>query len=133
MTMPATPPAEQGTPANIGELIGQYGMQVATTGELAPTTEFAAAIAATMNPKLDDIEQYRMQMAGISTAAMGYWKTGDSIHSDYDTLPLRDVANLYAKYDALFKIVHNPKNVCEHGNGLVEYCHPCGRINQGPK
>ena len=24
--------------------------------------------------KLEDIEQYRMQMAGISTAAIGYWK-----------------------------------------------------------
>jgi hypothetical protein len=53
--------------------------------------------------KLDDIEQYRMQMAGISTAAIGYWKEGDGIHPDYDTVPLRDVAKLYAKYDALFK------------------------------
>ena len=54
-------------------------------------------------PKLEDIEQYRMQMAGISTAAMGYWKEGDSIHPDYDTPALRDVAKLYAKYDALYK------------------------------
>jgi hypothetical protein len=51
--------------------------------------------------KLDDIEQYRMQMAGISTAALGYWKESDSIHPDYDTVPLRDVAKLYAKYEAL--------------------------------
>jgi len=53
--------------------------------------------------KLEDVEQYRMQMAGISTAAMGYWKEGDSIHPDYDTPALRDVAKLYAKYDALYK------------------------------
>lgn len=54
-------------------------------------------------PVLQDIEQYRMQMAGISTAALGYWKDGDGIHPDYDTVELRDVAKLYAKYDALYK------------------------------
>ena len=54
-------------------------------------------------PVLQDIEQYRMQMAGICTAAIGYWKEGDGIHPDYDTLALRDVAKLYAKYDALYK------------------------------
>lgn len=53
--------------------------------------------------KLDNIEQYRQQMAGISTAALGYWKEGDSIHPDYDTPALRDVAKLYAKYDALYR------------------------------
>jgi hypothetical protein len=52
---------------------------------------------------LDSIEQYRMQMAAISTAAIGYWKEGDGILPDYDTVPLRDVAKLYAKYDALYK------------------------------
>jgi hypothetical protein len=59
--------------------------------------------AAQRQPVLEDIEQYRLQMAGISTAATGYWKEGDGIHSDYDTLALRDVAKLYAKYDALYK------------------------------
>ena len=54
-------------------------------------------------PALQDIEQYRLQMAGICTAAIGYWKESDSIHPDYDTLALRDVAKLYAKYDALYK------------------------------
>ena len=54
-------------------------------------------------PVLQDIEQYRMQMSGISTAAIGYWKEDDVIHPDYDTLALRDVAKLYAKYDALYK------------------------------
>ena len=54
-------------------------------------------------PVLQDIEQYRMQIAGICTAAIGYWKNGDGIHPDYDTLALRDVAKLYAKYDALYK------------------------------
>ena len=51
--------------------------------------------------KLDDIEQYRMQMAAIGTASFGYWKEGDSIHPDYDTVTLRDVAKLYAKYETL--------------------------------
>lgn len=56
--------------------------------------------------ELDRIEQYRLQMAAIMTAALGYWKEGDSIHPDYDTMALRDVARLYAKYDELFNIVH---------------------------
>jgi hypothetical protein len=29
-------------------------------------------------PKLDNIEQYRLQMAAIGTAALGYWKLGDT-------------------------------------------------------
>ena len=58
--------------------------------------------------KLDDIEQYRLQMAGISTAALGYWKEGDDIHPDYDTPAIRDVAKLYAKYAALFEAAHKP-------------------------
>jgi hypothetical protein len=57
-------------------------------------------------PDLQDIEQYRMQMAGISTAALGYWKEGESIHPDYDTLALRDVAKLYAKYNELYQAKH---------------------------
>lgn len=71
--------------------------------------EFNRAALAAVQPvvpqavKLEDIEQYRMQMAGISTAAFGYWKEGESIHPDYDTPALRDVAKLYAKYEALFK------------------------------
>ena len=54
-------------------------------------------------PILRDIEQYRLQMAGISTAAIGYWKESDGILPDYDTVALRDVAKLYSKYDALYK------------------------------
>ena len=51
---------------------------------------------------LTEIEQYRMQMAGICTAALGYWKEGDGIHPDYDTPALREVARLYAKYAELY-------------------------------
>lgn len=51
--------------------------------------------------KLDSIEQYQMQMAAISTAAMGFWEVGDDIHPDYDTPALRDVAELYSKYYSL--------------------------------
>ena len=58
---------------------------------------------AQQEPVLQDIEQYRLQMAGISTAAIGYWKESDGIHPDYDTVALRDVAKLYAKYDELYK------------------------------
>jgi len=53
--------------------------------------------------KLDEVEQYRIQMAGISTAAIGYWREGDPIHPDYDTPALRDVAKLYAKYETPHK------------------------------
>ena len=58
---------------------------------------------AQQEPVLQDIEQYRLQMAGISTAAIGYWKEGDGIFPDYDTIALRDVAKLYAKYDELYR------------------------------
>ena len=61
-----------------------------------------------VEPVLQEIEQYRMQMAGISTAAIGYWKEGDGIHPDYDTVALRDVAKLYAKYDELYKLKGQP-------------------------
>jgi len=42
-------------------------------------------------PKLESIEQYRLQMVAIGTAAFGYWREGDTIHADYDTVPPRDV------------------------------------------
>lgn len=58
---------------------------------------------AQQEPVLQEIEQYRLQMAGISTAAIGYWKESDGIHPDYDTIALRDVAKLYAKYDELYR------------------------------
>jgi len=50
---------------------------------------------------LDSIEQYRMQMAAISSAAIGYWVESTGIKPEYDTMPLRDVAKLYAKYETL--------------------------------
>lgn len=69
-------------------------------------------------PDLQNIEQYRMQMAGISTAALGYWREGDSIHPDYDTVALRDVAKLYAKYDKLYKAAgHAPKPLTDEQHG----------------
>jgi hypothetical protein len=59
---------------------------------------------------LQDIEQYRIQMAGICAASFGYWKEADGIHPDYDTPALRDVAKLYAKYDALYTATARPVN-----------------------
>ena len=67
------------------------------------TTPPAAQPALVQEPVLQEIEQYRLQMAGISTAALGYWKEVDGIHPDYDTPALHDVAKLYAKYDELYK------------------------------
>jgi hypothetical protein len=69
----------------------------------AITTLRQALEQAADEPVLQDIEQYRLQIAGISVAALGYWKEGDSIHPDYDIPALHDVAKLYAKYDALYK------------------------------
>lgn len=71
--------------------------------EHAAVREIERLQEALAKPVLQDIEQYRTQMAGISTAAIGYWKEGDGIHPDYDTLALRDVAKLYEKYDELYK------------------------------
>lgn len=47
-----------------------------------------------------ELENERMKVAGCSTAAIGYWKEGDSISPDYDCAALRDVARLYQKHDA---------------------------------
>lgn len=59
--------------------------------------------AAVLAAYADLEERERMRLAGISTAALGYWKEGDSIHPDYDTVALRDVAKLYAEYDELYR------------------------------
>ena len=69
---------------------------------LESVEKFADLIRAD-KPVLQDIEQYRLQIAGICTAAIGYWKEGDGIHPEYDTLALRDVAKLYSKYDELYR------------------------------
>ena len=83
--------------------------------------EMLALAQPEQEPVLQDIEQYRLQMAGISTAAIGYWKETDSIHRDYDTVALRDVAKLYAKYDALYKAQPEQKPLAK-----VEPCAVCG-------
>ena len=54
-------------------------------------------------PVLQEIEQYRMQMAAISAAATGYLQDRDGINPDYATVALHDVVKLYAKYDELYK------------------------------
>lgn len=87
------------------------------------------------NPDLQTIEQYRLQMAGISVAAIGYWKEGDEIHPDYDTPALRDVAKLYAKYDELYKARNAAPDVSTsktilvgryiRENGLDSQCFTC--------
>jgi hypothetical protein len=71
--------------------------------DMQPLYTTPPAAAPAQEPVLQEVEQYRLQMAGISTAAIGYWKEGDGILPDYDTPALRDVAKLYAKYDELYK------------------------------
>lgn len=60
------------------------------------------------NPVLKNIEQYQLQMAAISTAAIGYWKEEDSISAAYDTIALRDVAKLYTRCQTLHDILYGP-------------------------
>lgn len=97
------------------------------------TKLYTASPKSEQEPVLQDIEQYRMQMAGISTAAIGYWKEGDSIHPDYDTLALRDVAKLYSKYDALYKArwpaqpEQEPIVCCGDYATCMKSCTPRGR------
>ena len=78
------------------------------SGAITALREALAAQPAQQEPVLQDIEQYRLQMAGICTAAIGYWKEVDGIHADYDTIALRDVAKLYAKYDELYRAQRAP-------------------------
>lgn len=91
-----------------------WGVRADTLEQSAPLIgcvqhDCAECQARMAQPNLNEIEQYRMQMTGICTAALGYWKDGDSIHPDYDTPALRDVAKLYAKYDALYKAAQPAK------------------------
>lgn len=99
---------------------GGTGDVVSIDGEWRGTCNCEASRAAPApadNPStagaaiLEENEQYRQQMAGISCAAMGHWKEGEGVHPDYDTVALRDVAKLYAKYDALAAPALNPSDV----------------------
>lgn len=85
------------------EIIRNLGAETEATADDADliVAKLNALSEAQQVAVLTDIEQYRMQMAGISTAALGYWSEGDDIHPDYDTPALRDVARLYVKYDQL--------------------------------
>lgn len=84
----------------LDNLAAEAGLDLAWRPELR---RFARAVLARWgkSTSLNNIEQYRLQMAAISTAAIGYWKEDDGIHPDYDTPVLRDVAKLYAKYEKL--------------------------------
>ncbi len=57
---------------------------------------------------LEDNELYRQQMAAISCAALGWQKRHESINPDYETVALRDVQDLYEKYEALHRQVNRP-------------------------
>jgi hypothetical protein len=63
-------------------------------------------------------EQYQMQMTAISTASLGYWKEGDTISPEYDTVALRDVVKLYGRYEAaradVSELVQALKEIIEH-------------------
>ena len=81
----------------IYEAIGEASMCWKET----PKGVFDDVKAKAIGDKLCEI--YRLQMAGISTAAIGYYKESESIHPDYDTVALHDVAKLYEKYDVLYQ------------------------------
>ena len=49
---------------------------------------------------LEDNEQYRLQIAAICTAAIGYCTADEPVHFDYRTPALADVQALYVKYAA---------------------------------
>jgi len=91
-----------------------------------PAIQEVLAQPTEQEPVLQNIEQYRMQMAGICTASVGYWKEGEGIHPDYDTIALRDVAKLYAKYAALYKT--QPDLTDAERN----FCPRCGKRLLGP-
>ncbi len=97
------------------------------------TKFYTAPPKSEQEPVLQDIEQYRLQMAGISTAAIGYWKESDGILPDYDTVALRDVAKLYSKYDALYKArwsaqpEQEPIVCCGDYATCMKSCTPRGR------
>lgn len=75
-----------------GEIVAYYGYQ----DELVEVID-------ELERQAKEIEKYQLQLASISTAVLGYWTEGDSIHPDYDTPTLHDVARLYAKYDSALK------------------------------
>jgi hypothetical protein len=135
---------EQPEQEPVGEVveINNDGFKCEFNRRLAVGTKlytFPPAAQPVQEPVLQEIEQYRMQMAGISTAAIGYWKVGDGIHPDYDTVALRDVAKLYAKYDELYKAkealaqpVQKPVacRFCHDKKGCWAWqCDSCGEID----
>jgi hypothetical protein len=71
----------------------------------------------------EESEKYRMQMVAISTASFGYWKVGDNIHSDFVTIALKDVCDLYAKYEAKYKQVENLSGEALLGTIARAWCH----------
>lgn len=81
-------------------LVGAYGYKYEGHPE---HLERVNVYAEGTGPALEENEQYRMQMATITTAALGYWQAGDPILPEFDTPALRDVATLYGKYAALHK------------------------------
>lgn len=77
----------------------ESGIPVEALAQPSDTSALDAYVA----EKVKDVQLQDIQMAGISTAAIGYWKEDDSIHPDYDTPALRDVAKLYANYESRTK------------------------------
>lgn len=101
MTTYTLPEPDIRGPENTGTYFDGYTVKRAQS---IADAAYAAGLVARV-PEMQDIEQYRMQMAGICTAAKGYWKPSDDVHADYDTPALRNVAELYAKYDGLYQSI----------------------------
>lgn len=64
---------------------------------------------------LESSEQYRLQMAAISGAALGYTKLA-AVKPEYMTQTLRDVDALYEKYAALHAAATQPTVAAQQGS-----------------
>ena len=106
--------------AERAELIAQLKFEVTRAGSFDTVMvsrqvirEAIAALQVEPAPVQAEFDEQReierMRLAGISTAALGYWKVGDTIHPDYETVALHDVAALYEKYRVLYE-AHPPTN-----------------------
>lgn len=71
-----------------------------------------------------ELEEKRiMQLSAISTASIGYFKDGDDIHKDYDTVALRDVTNLYVRYTEQSQAIAELVEALERLDGWLEARH----------
>ena len=89
--------------AFVRSTLRHHGILEVHTALVADLIHGLENLAQQRSPRLESVEQRQMQMAGIVSAALGYWKKGEAINPDYWTVALDDVAELYEKYEVLRK------------------------------